>query len=189
MVPESLSRFDVAVCKRTRAFTILEVLVVVVIIAIIASMLLPVYSSFVARMEESRCLANLRNLYVAASGYLQANESWPQIPVTLMTDEPKTYARSWVAALAPFGAPHSTWICPSLQHLSGISMEALEKDEHYRIDFFATPFDDNPVSPRQAPTHPWFIEKAGLHSRGNLLILANGNTLSLKDVTEGKLGN
>jgi len=173
---------------RRRGFTILEVLVVVVIIAILASMLLPVYSSFTARMEEARCLANLRSLYGAASGYLQANESWPQIPAALMTDDPKGYARSWVSALAPFGAPHSTWICPTIHRSFHISMDALEKDEHYRIDFVAVPFDDNPTSPRRDPAHPWFLEKSGVHSRGNLVILANGTTLSLRDMTEGKFG-
>jgi hypothetical protein len=148
-------------------------------------MLLPVYSEYTARMEEARCLANLRSLYVAASGYLQANDSWPQIPVTLITEDPTMYARSWVRALTPFGAPHATWICPTIQHSFGISMDALEKDENYRIDFIAAPFDDNPVSPRLDPKHPWFLEKAGVHSRGNLVVLADGTTVSLKDLTEG----
>ncbi len=189
MAPAAAFKSGVTDSRRAQAFTILEVLVVVVIVAILASMLLPVYSNFTARMEEARCLANLRSLYIAASGYLQANGSWPQIPVTLLSDEPKTYARSWVSALAPFGAPHSTWICPSIQRTFHIPMDALEKEENYRIDFFATPFDDNPASPRQSPTHPWFLEKSGVHSRGNLVILANGATLSLRDLTDGKSGN
>ena len=171
------------VANRGRAFTILELLVVLVIISIIASMMLPVYSSYVARMEESRCIANLHNLYVAASGYLQANGSWPQIPVTLIKDDKTLYAKTWVATLQPYGASHSVWICPTIQRTMGISMDALEKDENYRIDFIAAPFNDNPMTPRLAGTHPWFVEKAGVHSRGNLLILANGSTTSLQDLT------
>jgi prepilin-type N-terminal cleavage/methylation domain-containing protein len=174
--------------RNRAAFTVLEVLVVVVIVAIIASMLLPVYSNYTSRMEEARCLANLRNLYVAASGYLLANESWPQIPVQLLVDQPKAYARAWVSALAPFGAPHSTWICPTIQRSFQISMDELAKDENYRIDFIATPFDDQPSSPRRSATHPWFIEKSGIHSRGNLVVLANGSTLSLRDLAGGDFG-
>lgn len=163
--------------------TLLEVLVAIVIIGILASMLLPVYSSYTARMEEARCLNNLRGLYVAASGYLQANDSWPQIPVQLLVEDSKTYARLWVTALSPFGAPLKTWICPTMQRSLGTSMDDLAKDENYRIDFIATPFSDDPISPRATPTHPWFIEKTGLHSRGNLVILTNGTTTSLKDLT------
>ncbi len=174
--------------SRARAFTLLELMVVIVIIAILASMLLPLVSSFSARADEARCLANLRSLYVAANGYLQAAGSWPQVPVKLFVDEPKTYAKLWVAALAPYGAPHSTWICPTTQRNLGTSMEANEKDENYRIDFVATPFSDDPVAPRANPAHPWFMEKAGVHPNGNLFILANGTTSSLLEMTGKTLG-
>ncbi len=169
--------------------TLLEVLVVIVIIGILASMMLPVYSKFTEKAEEVRCLANLKNLYVAASGYLQAAGSWPQIPVKLIADDPKTYARGWVDALTPYGALHKIWICPAMQRTLGISMDAIDLPENYRIDFIATPFNDDPGTPRLNATHPWFIEKAGLHSRGNLLILANGTITSLQDLVGPKPAN
>ena len=162
--------------------TLLEVLTVVVIIGILASMLVPVYNNITAGAEEARCIANLKNLYVAASGYLQVSNSWPQIPVKLLTDDPKTYAHLWVDVLTPYGAPHKVWICPAVQRMLGVSMDEIDKQENYRIDFLATPFDDNPTSPRLNSTHPWFLEKAGLHPRGNLLIQTNGNITSLKDL-------
>jgi prepilin-type N-terminal cleavage/methylation domain-containing protein len=168
-------------------FTLLEILVVIVIIAILASMLLPVYAAFLSRMEETRCLANLRTLYLAGSGYLQANESWPQIDNKLITEDPKTYARLWVTALKPFGAPHSSWICPTLQKTFAFPMEAIDKDENYRIDFIGAGFDTNPLTPRISETFPWF--KAGVHRRGNLVILANGTTTSLQDLTGATSGN
>ena len=164
--------------------TLLEVAVVMVIIVILAAMLLPAYSGYLTRMEGAKCMANLRNLYVAASGYLQANSSWPQISTKLVADDPRTYAKSWVKALAPFGAPHPAWICPTLQHKIGVSMEALEEDDNYRIDYIGTPFDDKPSSPHRTPRYPWFLEKAGLHGRGNLMILEDGTTLSLGDLID-----
>ena len=167
--------------------TILELMVVVVIIMILASMLVPMYGSIMARADEGRCLANLRSLYVAASGYLQAANSWPQIPVSMIDSDYHGYARAWVDALTPYGAPHTTWLCPTIQRTLGIPIEAIDKTENYRIDFIATPFDDNPGSPRLNPTHPWFMEKAGVHSRGNLLILANGTSTSLLDLTGSTL--
>ncbi len=172
-----------------RGMTLLELITVIVIIGILASMLLPVYNNMTGAAEEARCIVNLKNLYGAASGYLHAAGSWPQIAPKLLTDEPKTYARLWVDALTPYGAPHKVWICPAMQRALGISMDAIDKEENYRIDFLATPFDDNPTSPRSNSTHPWFLEKSGLHPRGNLLILTNGTITSLKDLVGPKPAN
>ena len=162
--------------------TLLELMTVVIIISILAVMLMPIYSSVTASADEARCVANLKNLYVAASGYLQAAGSWPQVQVSLLTLDPKTYARSWVDALTPFGAPHKVWICPALQRTMGYSIDAIDKDENYRIDFIATPFDENPVSPMRSSGHPWFLEKSAQHPRGNLIILSNGSVTSMKDL-------
>ena len=169
---------------RRRAVTILELAVVMAIVVILVSMLLPAYTTYQGRVEETACLANLRNLYVAASGYLVANKSWPQIPAKLVVDDPKTYAKSWVEVLSPYGASHSVWICPTIQRNLHLSMEQVETDTNYRIDFFATPFDDNEGTPLRKPKHPWFVEKAGFHGRGNLIILADGTTTSLRDLVE-----
>ena len=164
--------------------SLLELAVVIVIIAILASMLLPAYSGYLSRMEAAKCMANLRNLFVAATGYVQANNSWPQVSTKLVTTEPLTYAKSWVKALAPFGATHTVWICPTAQHKIGGSIESLEDDENYRIDYVGTPFDDKPSSPHRTPRYPWFLEKAGLHGRGNLMILEDGTTTSLSDLID-----
>jgi len=169
--------------------TLLELMTVVIIIGILAVMLMPIYSSVTASADEARCVTNLKNLYVAASGYLQATGSWPQISVQLVTSDPKTYARSWVDALTPYGAPHKVWICPALQRTMHVSMDEIDNDENYRIDFIATPFDDNPTSPRMSSTHPWFVEKSAQHPRGNLLVLTNGTVTSLKDLVGANPGN
>jgi prepilin-type N-terminal cleavage/methylation domain-containing protein len=162
--------------------TLMEVLVVMVIIAILASMLLPVVSSFNSRAEEARCLANLRNLYVGASGYMQANGSWPQISNELIQSDPKEYAKKWVAALTPHGIPHVTWLCPTIQRGLSLPLSEIEKDENYRVDYVGVSFDDKPNSPYPEDPYPWFVEKAGFHGRGNLLVLSNGSTTSLKDL-------
>jgi type II secretory pathway pseudopilin PulG len=161
--------------------TILELAVVIVIIAILASILLPAYSALAARTEEARCLANLKTLYVAASSYLQASNSWPQIPGTLINTDPTTYATMWVTTLQPYGAPHTSWICPSLQRQLAFPMDQIDLPANYRIDYSPTIFNSNAMTPRLVDGHPWFIEKMGIHSRGNLMILANGTAASLVD--------
>ena len=170
---------------RNIGMTILELAVVIVIIAILASMLLPFLSSYQSRAEEGKCLANLRNLYVGASGYVQSNGSWPQVPNDIIVSDAKTYGKMWVTALAPFGIPHTTWICPSVQRSLGLPISTIEEDQSYRVDYIGVSFDDKPSSPYPEDAYPWFIEKAGFHGRGNLLILSNGSTTSLADLSRG----
>ncbi len=165
--------------------TILELAVVILIIAILASMLLPFLSSYQTKAEEAKCLANLRNLYVGASGYLQGNGSWPQVSNDIIVSDAKTYGKMWVAALAPYGIPHTSWICPSVQRSLGLSISTIDEAANYRVDYIGVSFDEQPTSPYPEDAYPWFIEKAGFHGRGNLLILSNGSTTSLSDLSKG----
>jgi prepilin-type N-terminal cleavage/methylation domain-containing protein/prepilin-type processing-associated H-X9-DG protein len=55
--------------KRRRAFTLLELLVVIGIIAIIIGLLLPVLSGIAARGRDIKCQANLRSIIQAMHGY------------------------------------------------------------------------------------------------------------------------
>jgi type II secretory pathway pseudopilin PulG len=169
--------------------TILELSVVIVIILILASILLPAYSALAARTDEARCLANLKTLYVAASGYLQSSNSWPQISGDLITTDPTTYATTWVTTLQPYGAPHTSWICPALQRQLGFPIEQIDLPANYRIDYSPTLFSSNAMTPRLVDGHPWFMEKMGIHSRGNLMILANGTAASLADYMTPSTGN
>lgn len=171
-----------------RGMTILELVVVIVIIAIIASMLLPAYSAMLARADEARCLANLRSLFVAGSGYLNSAGHWPQVSMDLLPAQQQQFAKLWVQALEPYGAPHSSWICPTMQRTLGMSLEAVELDANYRIDYMAAAFDDSPSTPRLTGTRPWFAEKAALHSRGQLMILSDGTTVSLLDMVSNIIG-
>lgn len=175
--------------QRAGGFTLIELAVVMVIVAILATMLLPMYSHYLRRADEMKCMANLRGLYVAASGYLQANGSWPQIPSALRLSEPKVHARNWVETLKPFGAPHNVWICPSAQREMGLTSEQYDSDQHYRIDFLPMAFNDQPSTPRRWPRFPWFVEKGNFHGRGNLIIFADGSTAAFKDVVADLPGN
>ena len=170
--------------RRARGWSLLEILVVVAIIGILASLLYPAYSGYTARADEAKCLSNIRSLYVAASGYLNANGSWPQIPVGLSGTDAETFARNWVSALAPYGAPHTSWICPSIQKSLGFSIDLVDSPTvDYRIDYMPTSFDADPTSPRKWAKYPWFMEKAAFHTRGNLMIYSDGSTTGLMDLS------
>jgi len=161
-------------------FTLLEVFVVIVIIAILATLLLPVFSKMRARAQRVQCMANLRSLYVAAESYVQQYGSWPQIPVLDSDSADQDYANAWIAALAPFGPTQKTWICPTIQEL--LRNPDLSKPENIRVDYVATPFDDKPPTPHQWAKQPWFAETGDVHGNGNLIIFTDGSISDLKTV-------
>lgn len=159
------------------AFTLLEVLTVVIVLLISATLLIPVISGLRSRAQRVQCMANLRSLYVAAESYLQQNESWPQIPVS---DSEEDHARAWIAALAPFGPTQKTWICPTIQGLQG--NPDLSDPSNVRLDYFAMPFDDKPQTPHRWPDRPWFVELGDVHGNGNLIIFTDGSIKALKEL-------
>lgn len=170
--------------RNPAGFTLLEVAVVIVIICILASMLVPLYSNMQDRSSEANCVANLKSLYVGASGYMQANQSWPQIPNTLIISDPVSYAKQWVKVLEPFGIPHQTWICPAMQRAYGKPMSTIEEDENYRVDYIGMAFGPEPHKPYPEKPFPWFVEKGGMHGRGNMLILSDGSVIATADMAK-----
>jgi type II secretory pathway pseudopilin PulG len=162
------------------SFTLLELLTVVIIIGILAMLLIPVISTMRSRAQRVQCTANLRNLYVAASVYVQQNGSWPQIAISDSDTAEQEYANAWIAALAPFGPTQQSWICPTIQGLLG--NPDLSSPENVRIDYVAMTFDDKPTTPYQWPRQPWFAEAGDVHGHGNLIVFADGSISDLKTV-------
>ncbi len=165
----------------TVAFSLIELMVVIVVIAILVALLFPVLSGLRARAQRVQCMANLHSLYAATELFIQQNGSWPQISMTDDSAEAESdYARSWIAALAPFGPTQRTWICPTIQNL--LQNPDLNKPENLRVDYFATTFDDKPITPHQWPRQPWFAETGDVHGNGNLIIFTDGSISDLKTV-------
>ena len=162
-----------------RAFTLLEMMIVLTIVAILATLLLPVYGRLRERAQKAQCMANLRSLYVATDLYIQRNGSWPQIFLKNYTTD-EDYANAWITALQPFGITRQTWICPTIQEL--LHNPAYNDAANARLDYISTGFDDKPTSPHQWPRQPWFIEAANVHGNGNLIIFTDGSTAETNNV-------
>jgi type II secretory pathway pseudopilin PulG len=153
---------------------------VVVIIAILAVLMFPAFSGLINRTDGTRCMANLRNLYYGASGYVQQNGHWPQIDTTLIKASGGQYAAAWRSALEPFGVTQEIWICPTVQR--ELQNPDITKPEFARSDYMATPFDAKPTTPYQWQTQPWFVERGDVHGNGNLMIFTDGHIAALNDV-------
>jgi prepilin-type N-terminal cleavage/methylation domain-containing protein len=166
-------------------FTLLEIATVIVVIAILLVMLVPAFDRLREKADKGTCIANLRNLYAAASAHVQQNGKWPQIdPKTILT---KKYAEEWIAALEPFGITRKNWICPSVQRVLG-GPDYL-KPANTRIDYLATNFDDNPYTPYRWPKQPWFAERADLHGAGPIFIFTDGTIQELRGAKRAGSGS
>jgi prepilin-type N-terminal cleavage/methylation domain-containing protein len=167
-------------CSR-RAFTLLELMTVILIVAILALMVMPMASTVQTRLERTKCMGNLKNLHVAMISYLQDHRSWPQVPSPRYA-EPTTIAGKWIDLMRPYGLEQSVWICPSIQKF--LQGPDLTKPENIRIDYTATPFDTNQQTPYKWSTQPWFVENANMHGHGNLVIFYDGHIVDLFELRD-----
>ena len=153
---------------------------VVIVIAILGALSIQAYAFLIERAQRVNCTTNLKSLYTAASAYTNDYKSWPQVSTTNVQDP--SYAQAWMAALAPYQITAANWICPSVQRL--LKNPDYMQPENIRLDYFATPFDANPVSPSKYPTQPWFVERGNMHGDGNLMIFASGQVKSLNEALQ-----
>lgn len=154
-------------------------MIAIAIVAILAGLLMAVFSRLRQRAQRVQCLANLKSLYVGTELYIQQHDSWPQIATLANKDKSsEEIAALWITALEPFSVPRKTWICPSIQAFLG--NPDYTQPENARIDYGMTAFDDKPTSPHQWPRQPWFIERGDVHGNGNLIIFADGSVSDLK---------
>jgi len=87
-----------------RGFTLIELLVVIAIIAILASILFPVFAKAREKARQATCNSNIRQLSLAIQMYVQDNNNL----------YPGLDGASWVNKIAPYvGASQKMFNCPS----------------------------------------------------------------------------
>ena len=96
----------------TRGFTLIELLVVIAIIAILASILFPVFSRARAKARQTSCLSNLKQLGLAEMMYNQDNDEQFTIATTSWTPGPADQGVTWDQALIPYMKNEEILVCP-----------------------------------------------------------------------------
>ncbi|MCX7712200.1 MAG: type II secretion system GspH family protein [Chthoniobacterales bacterium] len=147
-----------------RAFTLLELVIVVAIIATLIALTISTYPRIFDYALKVRCMSNLRSLHHVFTLYLADNEHWPQPP------EGQEDSAWWITALEPYGGEKKLWFCPKLQRMFSDAPPSQQPAIHY----LPTLFDSNPLTPHKWSTMPWLMEFADAHGDGPLILFANG---------------
>jgi prepilin-type N-terminal cleavage/methylation domain-containing protein len=97
---------------RHHGFTLIELLVVIAIIAILAAILLPVFSRAREKARQTSCLNNMRQLSLSVQMYLQDHDEGfpPSTNYTVPMDNP---SRTWMTVVQPYLKNWQLFICPS----------------------------------------------------------------------------
>jgi prepilin-type N-terminal cleavage/methylation domain-containing protein/prepilin-type processing-associated H-X9-DG protein len=95
--------------KLNRAFTLVEMLVVVAVLGILAALLLPVLVKAKEKARSTTCQNNLKQLGVAARLSLDANGTWPVQPIELEAFSSKLTG----ATIHNTPTDSSIWYCPA----------------------------------------------------------------------------
>ncbi len=118
---------------RRRGFTLIELLVVIAIIAILASILFPVFSSARAKGRQAACISNVKQLVLAIHMYSQDyDETFPYSWVSVPSGSEGYYAQragltqwQWYDAIYDYSRNRDINICPEIKTvIPGYGMNA-----------------------------------------------------------------
>ena len=123
--------------KARRAFTLIELLVVIAIIAILASILFPVFSRARAKARQASCTSNVKQLLTAIHMYAQDYDE--QFPVGQVAGLDGYYTgvaggQQWYDGIHPYTRNWDINLCPERKRiLPGYGMNSLLSAESIGI--------------------------------------------------------
>lgn len=157
-----------------RAFTVLELLTVMVVMGILATLLISAVKKPRAQVERVACMANMRSLHVGLNSYVTDHGQWPQMPPNLDNEQSANW---WITVMRQYVGDEKVWTCPTFQREFAQSPEKFS--EHPKIDYIPTDFDPLPMTPYKWSGMPWLVEVGDFHGAGNLAIFPDGSVRTI----------
>ncbi len=99
--------------KRTKAFTLIEVMIAVAILGVAAAIAIPIYNGYKTKLDTAIAVKDIVNIQVAVESYYQAKDVFPNS----LTDV------SMNLLLDPWGAPYA------YLNLAGVPIGLMRKDQ------------------------------------------------------------
>lgn len=155
----------------SRAFTLIELLVVISIIAVLIAIIVPSLSDARATAVSTRCLAAMRDIGVALTGYFQDNEDRFPLSQAHGGYQPGT---AWLDTLMPHTESKLQYRCPADEAVNfDDSDPAKRRVTSFGVNIFMgpNPADWFPGNPSGIPPFGYEISSR-LGARGSQLVYA-----------------
>jgi prepilin-type N-terminal cleavage/methylation domain-containing protein/prepilin-type processing-associated H-X9-DG protein len=135
--------------KRSAAFTLVELLVVIGIIAVLIALLLPALGRAREQAKTVQCGSNLHQLAIGAFMYADAHKG-KVIPYQFMdTTVTPAAAILWPQLLTPYLKNRAVWSCPNFPRDTGVPAA---NSTHYGVNFDHIVFSNNANQPPMSMT-------------------------------------
>lgn len=163
---------------KRHAFTLIELLVVIAIIAILASILFPVFARARENARRTSCLSNTKQLGLALMQYVQDNdESFPTTYSPLGTGQPTPDGLRWTASevywpqiLYPYHKSFQVYWCPSYKfaNTAASSSTFVPVNGQYGANTLVMPLNSASVTTKkiaiiQSPANTYLLMDSGTY--------------------------
>ena len=150
---------DIKVLRASKAFTITELLIGVAILAVLAGIVIPIYTQYKVKLDNAIAVTDIINIQVAIESFEQANDAYP----SSLTDV------NMNLLLDPWGAPYE------YLNLDGVPIGQMRKDQalvpiNSDYDLYSKGPDGLSVKPLTAA-----------HSRDDIVRANNGNFIGIAE--------
>jgi prepilin-type N-terminal cleavage/methylation domain-containing protein len=171
---------------RRRAFTLIEIMLVMALVSALSLLTWKAYGRYVAKAESVACTKKMVNFGAALTNYVTEKQTWPQEDVLNGPNNEPPDADVlwdwWYKQMKEYGIGHDDWFCPTDLKLREREKKADEaegadgdafKGELKDPSYIPAKFDHGFYKPFESPSQPWLVERVG-HPDGMNKLLPDG---------------